>query len=194
MLGEPGDAYAQIERKLFLPPQSENLLPDALSRFDDALSIGDEENYDELISPSSEDEVDIPGRVLYGLAGRLQDLVTELVATRIVDLLEIVQIAKEEGEATFLASRSRDFLFDAFVEVSSVVQVGEGIPYREVREGLLRELAFGDVPEDSYPAGSISCFVSERREVGLEEYRLISATERITALFGDRGVSGESLL
>ena len=67
VFGERGDADTQIERKLLLPPQRDNPFSDPLSRVDDALSIGDEENYDELVPSPSEDEVDVPGRVLYGL-------------------------------------------------------------------------------------------------------------------------------
>ena len=67
VIRERGDADAEIERKLFLSPQGDNPLSDPLSRVDNALSIGDEENYDELVSSPSEDEVDVSGRVLDGL-------------------------------------------------------------------------------------------------------------------------------
>ena len=113
-----------------------------LSRIDDALSIVDEENHDEFVSSPSEDEVDVPGGVLNALAGSRQDLVTELVTTRIVDLIEIVQITEEECEPPLLASRSGNLLLDTFVEVSAVIEVGERISYGEVLQGLLCELAF----------------------------------------------------
>ena len=129
MFGERGDSDAQIERKPPLLAQRHDPFSYPLSRIGNTLSIVHEENHDKLVSSPSEDEVYIPGSGLYRLARSLQDLVTDLVAARIVDLLEMVQITKEECEATFLASRSGNFLFDASVEVSSVVQVGEGISY-----------------------------------------------------------------
>ena len=142
MLGERRDADAQVEWEPLLPPQLDDPCSYPLSRIDDALSIVDEENHDELVSSPSEDEVDVPGGVLNLLARSRQDLVTELVATRIVDLLEIVQITKEECEPTLLASRSGDLLLDALVEVSAVIKVGKRISYGEVLQGLLCELAF----------------------------------------------------
>ena len=162
VFGERGDSDAQIERELPLLPQRHDSLSYPLTRIDDTLPIVHEENHHELVSSPPEDEVHVPGRVLNGLPRSCQDLVTHLVAARIVDVLEVVQITKKEREATFLATRSGNFLFDAFVEISSVVQVGERISYREIPEGLLRELAFRDVSEKRNPPHSIPGFISER--------------------------------
>ena len=194
VFGERGDTDAQIERKILLPPQIDNPFSDPLALIGDALSVADKENDDELVSPPSEDEVDVPSGILNPLAGSRQDLVTELVAMGIVDFLEIVQITKEEGEPTLLPSRSGNLFLDALVEVSAVVKVGERISYGEVLQCLLCELSFRNVPEKRYVADSFPRFVSERREVDLEEYRQVPIAESITALFGDRRLSAQRFL
>jgi hypothetical protein len=51
MFGERSDTDAQVERELLFPPQVDDPCSYSFSRIDDALSIVDEENHDEFVSP-----------------------------------------------------------------------------------------------------------------------------------------------
>ena len=75
----------------------------------------------------------------------LQQLVAHLVAERVVDGLEAVQVDEHEREPGVAARRVDDRLLEAIVEQHAVGQPGEGIARGEVLGALLGLLALRDV-------------------------------------------------
>ena len=81
-----------------------------------------------------------------------QQLVADLVAVAVVDLLEAVEVEQHQRERAPLALGPRPRPLELAVVELAVRQVGERIVHRHVLEGLLEELALGDVAADQHGA------------------------------------------
>ena len=86
----------------------------------------------------------------------LQDPVPELVATLVVDALEIVEVAEENREAFLRAYRSGDLLPDTLVEVPAIVEVREGISDGKVGQGPLGLFSLRDISDDRQASDDIA--------------------------------------
>ena len=82
-------------------------------------------------------------------------LVAGLVAERVVDVLEAVDVEHEHGAGAHPAARGGDLELELLDEAAAVEQVGERVVVGEVLEAVLGGLALGDVgqqPLDQQPA------------------------------------------
>ncbi|HEY2929779.1 MAG TPA: hypothetical protein VGJ65_23245 [Albitalea sp.] len=98
--------------------------------------------------------------------GGLEDLVTGLVAERVVDVLEMVEVEEHHRHLHAAALRLRD----AVAKHQPVRQPGEHVVLRQVADALLVVLAFGDVGGDAADCEQLAVGALERkaqREVGV---------------------------
>jgi hypothetical protein len=77
-----------------------------------------------------------------------QEQVTEMVAQRVVDLLEAVEVEQEQGQRLALAGRGAQGLGEAVVEQHAIGQTGERIVDRLMAQPVLLDLGGGDVAHD----------------------------------------------
>ena len=94
-----------------------------------------------------------------------------MVAQRIVDFLEAVEIEKQHGKRFFLAPGEVQFMFEAIVEQGPVGQARQGVVHRLVLKLLLIGLALGDVAHDA----DIHLFVIELHFADRQLKRKVSA-------------------
>ncbi len=99
----------------------------------------------ELVAAHARDRVALAHAHEDAARHRLQQAVAQLVAERVVDGLEAVEVEEEHGELRAVAVRLRDGLLDAVAQQHAVGQPRERVVVRHVRDALLGELALGDV-------------------------------------------------
>jgi hypothetical protein len=99
----------------------------------------------ELVAADTRDRVALAHAHEDPARDRLQQAVAELVAERIVDGLEAVEVEEKHGHLRTCAMTLRDRLLDAVAQQYAVGQPGERVVMRHVRHALLGHLAVGDV-------------------------------------------------
>src|SRR3546814_2545313 len=70
---------------------------------------------------------------LQALGNRLQQLIANAMATRIVDVLEAVQIDEQQRQRAVAAPTKRNRLIDAIKKQAAVGQPGEAVVQRQLR-------------------------------------------------------------
>ena len=76
-------------------------------------------------------------------------LVAGLVAERVVDVLEAVDVDHEQGAGAHAAARGGDLELELLQEPAAVEQVGERVVIGEVLQALVVGLALGDVGQEA---------------------------------------------
>ncbi len=79
-----------------------------------------------------------------------EQLIADLVAQRVVDLLETIEIKKKDCQFLLVPLRLRKLDCDDFLEKASVGQVGQRVVVRHMSDLLLQPLPLGDIPNDTY--------------------------------------------
>ncbi len=102
------------------------------------------------------------GRVDFdeSLGGGLQQAVTGVVAERVVDVLEVVEVEEQDCDTLARALRERQCVLDAVAEQAAVGEQGERVVEGELAQLLLERLALADVAEVEREAGD--CRVVEQ--------------------------------
>src|ERR1700730_16500494 len=90
---------------------------------------------------------------------RLQQAVASVVAQRIVDILEIVQIEKHYGHRRSAALRQHERMLNAIAKQIAIGKQGERIVKRQLPQLLLERLSLADVSK-------IECQTAYGRVVG----------------------------
>ena len=85
-----------------------------------------------------------------------------MVAERIVDALEVVEVEAKHREA-LAALDALDLVIELFEQQRAVWQVGQRVVARHVRDTFLRALAFRDVFMGCQPAAAGDRFVDDRK-------------------------------
>ena len=93
------------------------------------------ENY-ELISGDPSDRIGRPKSALEPLTHGHQQIISHLMAERIVDGLEIVEIDEEDRHNFRGSATPDDGMFDSFEQQYAIGQPGEGIVERSLMGGL----------------------------------------------------------
>ena len=97
----------------------------------------------------------------------LQDEVAGVVAERVVDHLEAVEVEEQHRHVALLAARGHDRLVEAVLHEAPVGQPGERVVVRHVVDGALGVEALGDVLHQGSEADQLPGAVRERRVVPL---------------------------
>src|SRR5208282_5877007 len=101
-------------------------------------------NDGELVAAETRDRVDLPQALLEPLCDRHEQLVSHLVAERVVDVLELIEVEKEDRKTVVASLHPADLLLEALAEHHSVRQVGQEIMAGRVYGHLLGTLALDD--------------------------------------------------
>jgi hypothetical protein len=97
------------------------------------VSISDEE---ELVASVAPEDVAFPDDALQAICDPLQDGVAGGMALRIVDALESVQVEQQDGEPLIRSPRPLDRLVEFLQHVPAVVEPGQSVRGRQVRQRL----------------------------------------------------------
>ncbi|MGY4413191.1 hypothetical protein ACVWW4_004927 [Bradyrhizobium sp. LB7.1] len=90
---------------------------------------------------------------------RLQQLVADVMAERIVDALEFVDVDIEQRELT-AAGDLLQLVFDLVAEQHPVRQVGERVVMRHMRDLLVGAPPFGDILDDIDEVTRLAGFIA----------------------------------
>src|SRR6266700_3771611 len=86
----------------------------------------------EFVTPQARHEIHLAHAATQPFGNSLQQLVTDKMPVRIVDLLELIEVEEQHGK--LLASiDQRERLIEPFIESRSVEQAGQRIVMRQVR-------------------------------------------------------------
>ncbi len=105
------------------------------------------EQEDELVSPQPRRRIRSPETVPDPLCDADQHLVAEIVAQRIIDLLEAVQIDENHGKGLVLSFAQADRMIDALVQQHPVGQAGQGVAIGQFLDALHRGHLLGEILE-----------------------------------------------
>ena len=92
---------------------------------------------DELVAPQAGHGVLVAHLAPQAVGGLLQQLVARRVAQAVVDVLEVVQVQEQEGQALLFAGRRGDGHIQAVVEQAAVGQAGKRIVIGQIGRLLL---------------------------------------------------------
>ena len=83
------------------------------------------DEHDELVAAEAAERVDLPHHAMQPRGDRLQQLVADRVAERVVDRLEVVEVDEQRRHRGLLARGAREHLLDAVDDQRPVRKVGE---------------------------------------------------------------------
>ena len=138
--GRDADAGADRHGRLALGSELERLLERVQQAFGDQRGTGvrgevaDED--DELVAPQPPERVHLAYDAVEPCRDGLEELVADLMAKRVVDRLEVVEVDEEGRDVGLVARRARQHLLDAVDDQRPVGKVGERIVRRHERELL----------------------------------------------------------
>ena len=101
----------------------------------------------ELVAAEAGDHVVRAQHGAQARADRPQQLVAGVVAERVVEHLQVVDVEEEQGEAAALGVGARDRLAEALHQQRAVREAGERVVQRVVADALLRALALDGAVE-----------------------------------------------
>ena len=114
----------------------------------------------------------------------LQDVVAGVVAQRVVEELEAVEVEEEHRHVALLAARLHDRLVEAVLHEAPVGQPRERVVVRHVVDGALGVQALGHVLDEGGEAHDAPARVDERRVVPLALDRVPAAGHVLKAHLG----------
>ena len=105
-----------------------------------AVDVGRRQDQRELVAAEPGHRVGLAQRAAQARSHELQQTIAGMVADRVVDVLEPIEIQDEQRERVAVAVCGEHGLLQAIVEQRAIRQIGEGVVIGEMREALLREL------------------------------------------------------
>ena len=96
------------------------------------LRVEARQDHDELVAAQPRDGVRLAHRAGQPLRDRLQQLVAGVVAQRVVDALEVVEVEEQARDVRAVALRLREDLLQPLVEQRPVRQSGQDVVLREL--------------------------------------------------------------
>ena len=141
----------------------------------------------ELVSAEPGEHVALAQALAEPVGDRVQQLVARLVAERVVDLLEAVQVEHQRAAPSPVASGASHLGAQLFLEPAAVEQPGERVALGERAQRSLGPVALGEVGERADArSGPRRCRPSAKRRGG--ELLTVAAYEHVLAL--QRGAAG----
>src|SRR5215468_9568267 len=117
-------------------------------------------DYGELVAAEPRDQVAFADAAAQPRRDGLQQFITDMVAVRIIDALELVDVDIEQRK--LLAARDLlQLALHLFVEQHAVRQVGERVVMGEMRDPLVGVAAFGDVVDDVDDVADVAADVAD---------------------------------
>ena len=117
-----------------------------------ALDVAQHDN--EFVATEPGHRISFPNRAPEALRDLLKQFVPGIMAVGVVDVLETIQVQKQQGEAFPVFPGTFQCLLDQVVETDAVRQLRERILQRLAANPFLRELAFRDVAVDGDEAAA----------------------------------------
>ncbi len=108
---------------------------------------------DELVAAEPPDGVALPEDADEPMGHGLEDLVAGVVAQRVVDVLEVVEVDEQRGHRSVLAPGADEHLVGSVEDQGAVGEAGQRVVQRHVEELGLGLLALGDVAQVADVAG-----------------------------------------
>ena len=105
------------------------------------------EQHRELVAAEPGDRVGRPRALHQPLRGGLQQPVADVVAERVVHVLEVVEVDHQDRQPVLGAPRERDRMLDAVAEQAPVREQRQRVVERELAELVLERLALGHVAQ-----------------------------------------------
>ena len=142
--GRHRDALA-LERQAPLADRLEHALGDALR----GVAVGVAQQDGELVAAEAGDHVGLADAVVQRAADGADDLVAGLVAARVVDVLEAVEVEQEDRALAAVARGVGDVLGELLVEAAAVEELRQRVVVGQVLQLVLEALALRDVADDA---------------------------------------------
>ena len=147
----------------------------------------------ELVAAEARHRVGRSRRLHQPLRRRLQQAIAGVVAERVVDVLEVVEVEEHDRHAQLRALRQRQRVLDPVPEQAAVGEQRERVVERELAQLLLERLALADVaeierqPGDGRVVGEVAADALERAApvAGLDHG--LDGTDRAAARRGHLG-------
>ena len=105
----------------------------------------------EFVAAHAGDDVEFARAAAQALADELEQLVADVMAERVVDALELIEVETEHGQA-FAALDALDLVIELLEQQHAIGQIGQCVVARHVRDAVFRALPFGDVFVGGEPA------------------------------------------
>ena len=106
------------------------------------------EDQPELIATQTPENVGLPQPGPQDVRDAAQRRVTDGMAIGVVDVLEVIDVEKQQGRRALEAASERDRPRELGVERAAVEQPGQRVVRREMPQSLLQALALGDVSQN----------------------------------------------
>ena len=138
VLGETGDAEAgaHAQRPILDDARPRDLVQDLLRRQQRAVDVGQRKDNRELVAAEPRNRVRVAQRGAQTRRHALQHAVAGMMAQRVVDLLEAVQVQEQQRQRRAFTVRDACRLIEAVVQERAVRQVGQRVVIRQMREVL----------------------------------------------------------
>ena len=194
MLREQRDADADAD----LEPEAVGDLERPLHRVHDpfghaagTLEVGGRRQQDrELVAAEPRDRVAVADAVVETPGEMDQEQVAEMVAERVVDLLEAIEVEQQQRQRFAVAGRRAQRLGQAVVEQHAIGQAGQGIVHRLVAQPVLLSLGGGDVAHDRDQEPLVLDHGRAQRDLDREGGAVLTARQALEAIAvaGARGL------
>ncbi len=125
----------------------------------------------------------VPRAIAQTLGDRAQQFVADMMAERIVDLLESVEIEAQHGKAA-LATEVGEGFFDLLGEQDAVGQAGQRVMARHEGDARFRAPPLGDVFIGRDPAAIGHRLMNDRNDAAAAQLLLIGAARMLADEFG----------
>ena len=106
-----------------------------------AIDIRGRQQHRELVATQPRHRIGRPQGAAQPHRHFLQHLIAGVVAERVVDFLEAVEIDQQHGEAALIAMRSQDRLLQPVLEQRAIGQIGQRIVIGEIGNALIGQVA-----------------------------------------------------
>ena len=122
----------------------------------------------EFVAAQPRNHVDFAQGVAEALRHGHQQRVSEIVAKRVVHVLEAVEIDEQHADLVFVAGGARNFRGELLEETAAIRQLGELVVAGEITQQGLVALAIGDVLDDAEMAKDRTVFRHLRQVLDLD--------------------------
>ena len=165
------DRRAGVDAAAFDDEGPAQRLDDAFGEVGRAAQVLDLGLHDgELVAAKARHRVGFTDRGVQAPGDALEQLVADVVAQRVVDVLEVIEVEQVQAHDVLVTSGMRRALAQAVEEQRAVGQVGQAVVLSEVLDALLGLLARRDVGRDAADRDDLAARIAHReldREQGV---------------------------
>ena len=122
----------------------------------------------ELVSAHASDDVELTRAAAQALADELEQLVADMMAERVIDALEMIEVEAKHRQALATLD-ALDLVVELFEQQRAIRQVSQRVVARHVRDTFFRALALGDVFMGCEPTATCKRFVDDREGASVRQ-------------------------